>query len=61
MVHMTIETARHAGHLDIVRETIDGRAGRYEGDLSLPSDIDWAAYRSRLEAAARAADEAHGR
>ena len=28
LVHMTTETARHAGHLDIVRETIDGDVGR---------------------------------
>jgi ribosomal protein S18 acetylase RimI-like enzyme len=55
LVHMTTETARHAGHLDIVRETIDGRAGRYVGDPSLPSDVDWDAYRAKLDAAARAA------
>ncbi|HEY2793513.1 MAG TPA: DinB family protein [Micromonosporaceae bacterium] len=27
--HMIEETARHAGHADIVRETIDGRRGMY--------------------------------
>ncbi|HEY7946802.1 MAG TPA: DinB family protein [Acidimicrobiales bacterium] len=27
LVHMLEETARHAGHLDIMRETIDGRTG----------------------------------
>ncbi|MGI9647647.1 MAG: DinB family protein [Acidimicrobiia bacterium] len=27
MVHMIEETARHAGHLDIIREIIDGTAG----------------------------------
>jgi len=27
LVHMLEETARHAGHLDILRETIDGRTG----------------------------------
>jgi hypothetical protein len=26
-LHMIEETARHAGHLDIVRELIDGRTG----------------------------------
>jgi hypothetical protein len=26
-VHMIEETARHAGHLDLMRETIDGRTG----------------------------------
>jgi hypothetical protein len=27
MVHMLEETARHAGHLDVMREKIDGRTG----------------------------------
>jgi hypothetical protein len=27
-MHMIEETARHAGHADIIRETIDGRRGR---------------------------------
>jgi hypothetical protein len=27
MVHMLEETARHAGHLDLMRENIDGQAG----------------------------------
>jgi hypothetical protein len=27
LVHMLEETARHAGHMDVVRETIDGRTG----------------------------------
>jgi uncharacterized damage-inducible protein DinB len=27
LVHMIEETARHAGHADIIRETIDGRTG----------------------------------
>ena len=26
-VHMIEETARHAGHLDLMREQIDGRTG----------------------------------
>jgi hypothetical protein len=28
IAHMTSETARHAGHADIVRELIDGTTGR---------------------------------
>lgn len=28
MVHMIEETARHAGHMDITRELVDGRIGR---------------------------------
>jgi hypothetical protein len=55
LAYMTIETARHAGHLDVVRELVDGRAGRWDGDPSLPTDLDWAHYREKLEAAARAA------
>jgi hypothetical protein len=27
LIHMTEETARHAGHLDVMREAIDGRTG----------------------------------
>ncbi len=57
LIHLTVETARHAGHLDIVRELIDGEAGRFAGDPSLPTadEIDWAAYVARVEAAARVA------
>ena len=29
MIHMVEETARHAGHLDAMREFIDGRKGYY--------------------------------
>lgn len=55
LVHMIVETARHAGHLDIVRELIDGSAGRFDGDQSMPGDdeIDWPAYVAKVEAAAR--------
>ncbi|MET0788945.1 MAG: DinB family protein [Cellulomonas sp.] len=51
LVHMSVETARHAGHADIVRELIDGAVGRRPDDPNIP-DIDWVAYRDRLEAAA---------
>jgi hypothetical protein len=27
VLHMIEETARHAGHLDVVRELLDGRSG----------------------------------
>lgn len=57
LVHMTMETARHAGHLDIVRELIDGQAGRFAGDQSMPAngEVDWPAYVAKVEAATRAA------
>lgn len=55
LVHMVAETQRHAGHADIVRETIDGAAGLSAGNENLPG-VDaawWAAYRERVAQAAR--------
>lgn len=57
LVHMCVETARHAGHADIVRELIDGSVGRRPDDPNIPT-IDWPAYRERLESAARQAGQA---
>ncbi|NKE61470.1 DinB family protein [Lentzea sp. PSKA42] len=58
LVHMIAETNRHAGHADILREGLDGEAGLREGGTNLPEQ-DWAAYRERVEKAAReAADRA---
>ena len=57
LVHVVTEVHRHAGHADIVREQIDSAVGRRAGGLNLP-DRDaawWAAYRARVEQAARAA------
>jgi hypothetical protein len=56
VVHMATEYARHAGHADILRELLDGAAGRRPGDASLPGRTaeEWAAYRARIEEAARA-------
>ncbi len=57
LVHMTVETARHAGHLDILRETLDGRRGLLEAATNLP-DVDdaWrAAYVARLRGLAERA------
>ncbi len=55
--HMTIETARHAGHLDIVRELIDGQAGRFPGDPSMAAadEISWPDYVAKVAEAAEAA------
>lgn len=57
LVHMIVETARHAGHLDIVREMIDGRSGRFAGDPSIPGDdeVHWPTYVAKVEAAAATA------
>lgn len=42
LVHMLAETARHAGHLDILRETVDGGRGLREAMPNLPDgDEDW--------------------
>jgi hypothetical protein len=51
LVHMIAETNRHAGHMDIVREVIDGVAGLREGVSNLPDgDADyWAQHRKRLQ------------
>jgi hypothetical protein len=57
LTHVCVETARHAGHADILRELIDNTAGRRPGDPSLPgrSAEQWAAYRDRIQAAAQQA------
>ena len=54
LVHMTTETYRHAGHADIVREAIDGRAGRQAGRRQHGRGrYDWPAYVAKVEQAAR--------
>ena len=56
---MIAETHRHAGHADVVRETIDGAAGLRadNGNLAEGDAAWWADYRDRVEAAARAAGD----
>jgi len=58
LVHVVAETHRHAGHADIVRELVDGRAGlRPVGD-NMPAGVDeawWADYHATVENAARSA------
>ena len=50
ITHMINETARHAGHADILRELIDGAAGMRKNNSNLPDHDDawWAEYRGRL-------------
>jgi hypothetical protein len=61
MVHVSVEVARHAGHADIIRELIDGRAGDNDGNLPDQTAQEWAAYRARLEQSAiEAAQRAEG-
>jgi hypothetical protein len=56
IVHMTVETARHAGHADIVRELIDGAIGQAPGDgmVAHRDATGWAAHHARVDEAARA-------
>jgi len=55
LVHVLAETARHAGHADILRELVDGSAGGRPGDPNLPDRPadEWARYCARIDAAAR--------
>jgi uncharacterized damage-inducible protein DinB len=55
LARMIAETNRHGGHADVVRELIDGAAGYREGASNLPDEDEawWAAYRDKIERAAR--------
>jgi len=56
LAHTLQETARHAGHADILRESIDGAAGLREGVTGLPSEADaavWKRHYDELEGIAR--------
>ena len=57
LVHMCVETAQHLGHADILRELVDGTAGQRPGDPNLTprTPDEWAAHRTKLEAAAQEA------
>jgi uncharacterized damage-inducible protein DinB len=54
LVHMVAETARHAGHADILRELIDGQAGVRADSSNLPDHDEawWADYVATLQHAA---------
>jgi uncharacterized damage-inducible protein DinB len=56
MVHMTVETARHAGHVDIVRELVDGAIGQAPGDRMVAhrDGAGWSAHYARVDEAASA-------
>jgi uncharacterized damage-inducible protein DinB len=56
LVHMIEETARHAGHADIIREYIDGAAGLREGVSNMPTEAgaaDWKRHYDTLAGIAR--------
>jgi uncharacterized damage-inducible protein DinB len=52
LVHMVAETARHAGHADIVREGLDEQRGRRPGDPNAAFAYDWPAYVAKVEGVA---------
>jgi hypothetical protein len=54
IIRMIGETARHAGHADIVRELIDGSAGQSRDNTNLPDDQSQQEFVARIEAAAAA-------
>lgn len=49
LIRMVDETARHAGHADVVRELIDGKAGIDHDQLS---EVEWRTYLAGIQAAA---------
>ena len=59
LVRLADETARHAGHMDILRELIDGEAGYSAGKSNLAFD-DQAGHREFYDRVERAAREASG-
>jgi uncharacterized protein DUF664 len=62
LVRVATETARHAGHADIVRELIDGTVGwtPRQSNLASSDDPSWLAHRDRVERAAQQAAAADG-
>lgn len=50
LIRMVDETARHAGHADILRETIDGVAGADHD--SFGGEAEWGAYLAKIREAA---------
>jgi hypothetical protein len=59
LVRVATETARHAGHADIVRELIDGAAGLTADRPNLPpgDQAEWQAHYDRVEHAAQEAGD----
>ena len=61
LVHAIQETAWHAGHADIIRESIDGAVGLREGVSNMPPETGAAAWKQhcdKLESIARSAQPA---
>ncbi|MEH3033564.1 MAG: DUF664 domain-containing protein [Aeromicrobium erythreum] len=60
LVHMVAEVHRHAGHADVLRETLDRRAGLRPDATNLPDGFDWVAHVERVDRVAREAAARHG-
>lgn len=58
LVHVAANTQRHAGHADIIRESIDGSVGLLPGhdDVRTRDPAAWQTLHDRIEEAARLAD-----
>ena len=50
LVHLSVEVARHAGQVDVLRELLDGRVGMREANPNLPwsDEFSWESYVERL-------------
>ncbi|HLV04452.1 MAG TPA: DinB family protein [Actinomycetaceae bacterium] len=50
LVHVIAETAQHAGHMDIVRDLVDGSVGLRQGATNIPGRDEewWRGYVARL-------------
>jgi uncharacterized damage-inducible protein DinB len=58
LVHVIVDTQRHAGQADIIRELIDGAVGLLEGSDNMRAPADrrwWDSYRERLQQVAEEA------
>lgn len=49
LVHMATETHRHAGHLDILREQLDGLVGMRAEATNVVEGYDWPAHVARVQ------------
>lgn len=54
LMHMLVEVARHVGHMDVLRERLDGRAGMSESNPNLPpaDEHSWAQHVEQVRDAA---------
>lgn len=59
IVHVLYDLSRHAGHADLMRETIDGAIGWQRNNTNIPDGYDWPAYVVKLTALAEHAARAH--